>query len=49
MNNLPSSNSSHINTTINNNFIQCQRSDMSTSQISLSISADENKRLSMGK
>jgi hypothetical protein len=44
MRNFLSLHSSPHNTTIHNNHLmQCQRSDMSTSQISFSISADEHK------
>lgn len=37
----------HLITT--NRFNQCRKSDMSTSQMSFSISVDENKRLSISK
>lgn len=32
-----------------NRFNQCRKSDMSTSQMSFSVSVDENKRLSISK
>jgi hypothetical protein len=49
---VSSSNINHNNNnnnTINNNFIQSLKSDISTSQVSLSISVDESKILPMSK
>jgi hypothetical protein len=40
---------SSSNRTTNNHFIKFQRSDISISQNSISISVDENKMLSMSK
>jgi hypothetical protein len=46
---LSSSNSMHNNITLNNPSIQCQRSDINTSQISLIISVDDSKTLPTSK
>ena len=44
-----SKNLSTSNATTNNHLTQCRRSDLSASQISLSISVDDSKRFSMSK
>jgi hypothetical protein len=46
---LSTSNSMHNNITTNNHSIQCQRSDISTSQISLIINVDETRTLPTSK